>query len=236
MKNILLIIILLIIGFNIKAQNSQLFENTWYLHELIIDGQSNIPPSNQEITNVPLDFFDDNLTFSTQVCNTGSGMVEFDSSNPDLLFLDISVTLITCQEQTNDEFDVKYFNFFTLNEQNPFVYNITMENTIKTLEITGDDGNKTIYRNVLLAKDEFQKHTFNLYPNPVNKILNFTTAKNLDIFSMKIFDNTGRVILLPNNNEIKKGYVNTENLANGIYFISLKTYYGETQTLKFIKE
>ncbi len=52
------------------AQDSRLFENIWYLHDLVINGTSNIPPINNEIPFVPAEFIEPD-EFRTGMCEAG---------------------------------------------------------------------------------------------------------------------------------------------------------------------
>ena len=58
------------------AQDPQLFENEWYLQNVIIDGQDNFPPSNDELSYVPAIFTQDG--FFTSVCNELTGFIEYE--------------------------------------------------------------------------------------------------------------------------------------------------------------
>ncbi len=80
MKNIICILFLATTA-QVLAQDPQLFENTWYLHDLIIEGQSNIPPINNEIPFVPADFTVPDF-FQTGMCESGGGgEISYNGSN-----------------------------------------------------------------------------------------------------------------------------------------------------------
>ena len=81
MRNLFAIFVSLLTYFTCSAQDPQLFENTWYLHDLIIGGQSNVPPINNEIPFVPADFIEPDL-FETGMCGSlGSGTILYSGTN-----------------------------------------------------------------------------------------------------------------------------------------------------------
>lgn len=84
-----------------SAQDPHLLENTWYLRNVIVDGQDNFPPSNNELNYVPAIFSQD--VFSTSVCNELKGFINYEGeafSFPRVL----ETTFIDCQYQINQDF------------------------------------------------------------------------------------------------------------------------------------
>ena len=80
MKNFIFLSIGLI-SFTCLSQDIRLFEQTWILHDLILDGQSHIPPINSEQNHVPADFIEPN-EFYTGVCDGtgGAGTIEYNGT------------------------------------------------------------------------------------------------------------------------------------------------------------
>ena len=108
MKNIKILLFTLFAYFSSNAQDPQLFENTWYLQNLIIDGQDNVPPSNEEVPFVDLIFsiVNSSIFLETNVCNNGNGIVNFNNSNSSFLFTEGFSTIIgECNDQNNSSFE-----------------------------------------------------------------------------------------------------------------------------------
>jgi Leucine-rich repeat (LRR) protein len=74
---------------------------------------------------------------------------------------------------------------------------------------------------------------FNVYPNPVNDILNIGLKKSIEVQSMSIYDILGQlVIAVPNAQTISK--IDVSKLKTGNYFLKTNTDKG-TSSVKFIK-
>ena len=72
MKNTLLLSFLLSCTLCL-SQDAELFENNWYLYELVINEENFIPPSNDELENIVLYFIEGNDRFETIVCSYLAG-------------------------------------------------------------------------------------------------------------------------------------------------------------------
>ncbi|MCF6308379.1 MAG: hypothetical protein L3J09_10525 [Flavobacteriaceae bacterium] len=73
----LLSILLLVISVLSYSQDIRLFEHTWYLHDLVINGESNVPPINDEIPYVPADFFENGEIYTGMCEEGGAGQLEY---------------------------------------------------------------------------------------------------------------------------------------------------------------
>ncbi|RAR75655.1 T9SS type A sorting domain-containing protein [Flavobacterium aciduliphilum] len=83
-----------------------------------------------------------------------------------------------------------------------------------------------------LNNEEYQiLNSFQIYPNPVTTILNINSNEN-EIEEISVIDLMGKVMLKQKNNF---NQINVQNLASGIYFLSV-TSSGKTTIQKFIKE
>lgn len=72
---------------------------------------------------------------------------------------------------------------------------------------------------------------FELYPNPVKKIVSITAAESIDM--VRIFDLTGRMIRMENPNSTEFS-LNVENLSKGAFLVKLNAGNKEVTT-KFVK-
>ena len=84
---------------------------------------------------------------------------------------------------------------------------------------------------ITLNNEDFNNSDFvNIYPNPVNEILNIDILDNSTISSIKIYDLQGKLIL-----EDKNITINVSNLSKGLYIVKVITEEREI-TKKFIRE
>lgn len=241
MKCIQLIFIALIC-YTSSAQDPQLFDHTWYLQKVIINGQDNFPPSNNEVPYVPLMIYEGNMLLETGVCNMGSGTVEFSLIDSSFFFTNgMSVTLSDCNNSQNAVFEGIYFNDFfnagyiTVNDA--FFYDVIDNgNSNYTLTLTSPNGDQAIYGNQILANNDFEDLQFAIYPNPASTHLNITSIFGKGNTEIKIFNNLGSLLKHENFKGEDNLSLNISNLSSGIYFLNIKTDDGEVKVKKFIKK
>ena len=77
-----------------------------------------------------------------------------------------------------------------------------------------------------------EKSSFGIYPNPVNNMLYFTGNETID--RVQINNVLGQTV--QSYTKLQSNSINVENLANGIYLISVETKEGEIATARFIKK
>lgn len=239
MKYIYLILIALI-GFTSSAQDPRLFENTWYLQNVIIDGQDNFPPSNEEVPYVPLWMEQNHL--ETSVCDTGSGMIEFSSIDSSFFFTNgMAMTLGNCYISDNFPFQVIYFHdFFNSNYitvDDIFVYEIIDggDNNY-TLTITSAEGNQAIYGNQILATEDFKEFQFYIYPNPASDHLSLSSKDIHGTIEVRIFNVEGKLLKKRYSNGKNDFQMDISSLSSGLYFLKIQTEEGNVVVKKFLKE
>ena len=218
------------------AQDPILYDHTWHLHELIIDGKS--VPFPLEPGGVTL-FFDEELpfdhNFQTFVCQEATSEVMYDDPNFSFSFVQpFEAGGLVCDFQTWLDFEQLYFDFFRNEEGFPFVYNISSFEGDFLLVITSESGNSAIYGDKILAVTNRELLNISLYPNPVYELLHIL-APNTEVLSIEICSVEGRRIrsfegMGQNGNEISM-----VNLDSGVYFVHIRTDSGEV-TKKIIKE
>lgn len=84
-----------------------------------------------------------------------------------------------------------------------------------------------------LATADFNNASFNLYPNPTQKMLYVNSTNGITFTSATIFDLNGRVVLKAT---LENGTMNVQTLATGTYIASLLDSNGKSYSSKFIKE
>ncbi|MXV39261.1 T9SS type A sorting domain-containing protein [Flavobacteriaceae bacterium Ap0902] len=222
MKN-LIVILLLLLGLSPKAQQTELIENTWYLNELIVDGESCYPPSNEEIDSVTMKIYmeDNQYFFYSEVCSTLGGLLNW-VTDSQFSFFDFAGGF-DCQNPENQNFELLYAQFYGEggSEGVPFDYVIdkSLENSL-FLTVKNQYGDSAIYNNRNLSVQEIQNNKITIYPNPVvDKIVlsNFDSFENLKI---EIFDLQGKLILKREENSGKREF-DLSGLKSGVYIITV---------------
>lgn len=102
------------------------------------------------------------------------------------------------------------------------VHNLNVSNYNFNLLEIGENNNRfeIIFRsNALNTNDEFLNENITIYPNPTNSIVNIST-KNVIIDNIKIYDSTGKLIKMINDNTSS---ISLGNLSNGIYFVKIQS-------------
>ena len=224
-----------------SAQDSRLFENTWYLHNVIIDGQSSAPPSNSELPFIPLEFFENGSDdFTTSVCNSFSGTLIY-NGNQIFSIQDYALTLIFCDLQENTIFEGIYLSiFFDPNIQEPysepFFYTIVVNGNERTLTIENLNGDQAIYGNNILSNEDIEISEFSIYPNPVKNVLFLSSPVDTESLKTKIFNIEGKLLSAQNLELEKQVSIDISTLSNGIYFLNIEDGKGNSEMKKFLKE
>jgi len=234
MKKLLFLFIISCFSLQSFAQDPQLFENTWYLQNVIIDGNDNFPPSNSEVPFITVNFYP--TEFFTAVCDALSGSIIYDMVNPEFT-INAGMTLGGCTIQENSNFQIIYLEDFYFNHMSDaFSYVIVDEgNGSKTLTVTNSSVNESIYSSELLSTQEFLTNLFSIYPNPVKEKLFISTIPDLTDFKIIVFNIDGKQVLLGNEIDLNNKSIDIQLLTSGIYFIMLKDKQGRTEMKKFIK-
>ena len=235
MKNIILSLAALI-TYSSYSQDPRLFEQTWILHDLIINGQSNVPPINSEVQSIPADFYATPEAFGTSVCDgtSGYGDVIFNGTN-EFSFPQGMVWLAgSCSLQINIDYTNLYtYGFWGPAKADPLEYEIIDDNEDRSLIITSLNGDQAIYGTTLLNVQEFKDQSFTLFPNPTKSIINLEYNDEMSIRLIKVNDFLGREVLVESN---ITNQLNVQKIKSGMYFISIENYKGDIITKRFIKE
>ncbi len=232
----LLLLITIFIFHKASAQDMRLIENTWYLHNLVIDGVDNFPPVNEEVLYVDL-LIAANGLFETNVCNYATGTVDLNHSNNSFIFTDgLYITLSECNNQTNTFFEFMYFDFYLLNINDPFEYTITSQgNENLILTIVSDSGDQAIYGDQILSLEKFTAINFEIYPNPTKDVLSISSEYNSGNLEFKIFTIAGGIEAVKCTKGKKFNSLDVSSLIGGIYFLHIADEYGYTAVKKFVK-
>ncbi|GGG16034.1 hypothetical protein GCM10011344_15710 [Dokdonia pacifica] len=141
-------VLFLLFPFIVVAQEG--LNRTWFLTELIVDGNS---------VNIPNEEGQDGYPTLSILINDAEGQVEgigicngFLSSMPisateTMITLDISHTLVFCETQEEIDFEFAYFNFFGTPESQDFSYAIIYGDSVESAELTliNSSGDQAVY-------------------------------------------------------------------------------------------
>jgi len=235
MKKLLLITIASLFCLSGIGQEPELVDNDWFLHDLIIDGEHNIP------YNTGVDFIIDFYEFE------GEDFIGYDATSLNTVWIDY----ITGEQkfEITDLIglakDVCYGGskacIIYQNIYQPFYesqigaildYEIeTGTGGASTLTVTRPDGNQAIYRTVILSSREFVANNFKIYPNPTTDAL-FLHTENQTIKELTIYSVSGNKVMQP---AVMDQHIDVSLLPTGLYFLEIRTENGSTIE-RFIKE
>ena len=225
------LLILMLTSFSF-AQDSRLFENQWFLTNIIVNGNDNIPPFN----NMRIFFFQQNSGIEiNDGCNSLIGASTFPPNNSsDFSFTSFGQTFLECADRI--EYEQLYFGFFNENTTftNDFTYSISELGNENTLVINSLQNNQAIYSTQMLSVDKYQKLDFIITPNPITDYINIKLDKpTTENIRFEIYDSLGKLCTtgMLNENQVT---INVENLAKGVYLVTVKNQ-TETFTKKFVK-
>lgn len=226
MKTITLFIIFIFAGLFIKAQQSDLINNTWYLQKMISsNGIEILPPNNSEVNVIQANFGE--TLMNTSVVNQFGAWTfpgpHIAITNTTIQYDEYGYSTNPCQIVENCTFENNYFNIFKDGLFGiPIYYIITNENNYLKLTLTNNNGNQTIYYSQNLSVNDQEKKRFKVYPNPVGEILTIETEKQNNELFITIFDFQGKRVLNDFIKNSKKYNINLSNLVSGVYILNIK--------------
>lgn len=235
MKKVYTFFLLTTLNFSF-AQDPQLFNVTWYLHNVIIDGVNNIPPN----PNMYLSF-DSPTSFSAKACNTYGFQVAFPNNNTQFSVQWWSMSLEICQDQAAGNYQNIYipvflegFSFNSATNQ-LLTYSISEFEGVKTLIINSAFNKQAIYKTVALSTQQFNKESFTFYPNPSEDFIDINLIDNyLNDATLEIYNEIG-ILFKREKISLNSSRIDINNLPNGLYFIKISTEQGST-VKKLIKK
>jgi hypothetical protein len=234
MRNILIISLSL---FSLQAfsQDTRLFEQTWYLHDLVIDGESNIPPINNEIPFIPAEFFETGELFTGMCEEGGYGELEYFGTT-EFEILNIAFLAGGCYTNwpINQQYSGLYQGFWGLLQDGIVTYQIIDDGQLRTLIVTGVNNDYAVYRNekLVLSLEDISKSEFLIYPTIVRTNFKINYNPDSEIQKITIYDAIGQMVSTIVNQDSE---IDVSNLLSGIYFVVIQTNEGNITTKKIIK-
>ena len=246
MYRFLIIVLCCFFSQNSFAQDPTLFEVTWVLESLTIDGEEFLPPSNAEVAAVELIFVEanngDSDTAVGCVCDCFSGSVAFDEStdSPSTFMIgdDYVTTLANCNESENEIFQNRYFTFHEASLTDPFEYVTTYgdnEDEI-SLEVISSTGDIALYNNATLAVSDTKVTTFSIYPNPAQEQLYIDSDRYTGGYTITVFDIQGKQLMSTSKDILGIHPIAIQDWRAGIYLIKIEDVSGAVTTKRFIKK
>lgn len=221
LMNYIRLFLFLLLSHFASAQDSRLFDTTWYLTKLVDNEVETYPPGNTEVVNVPLVFNQANVSISTNVCNGMEGGVVFENNLTHFVSSDnLYTTLIICNQSENGDFESLYFSFFTLNTD--FSYSIVESGNSKTLSIVNLNNNKTaFYSSQTLSNTKFKELDFGVYSNSKTEMV-VVELKNPNVTNTKveIVDASGKIYRSQNFNSSSIS-IDVKGLSAGMYIVKV---------------
>ena len=177
------------------------------------------------------------------------------NNNNDVFPFDTWLKIIVYLDYDNKKIytEIPYFNkvvkvdFLNLATSNNLFEDFKPENVqlyFRTIEVIDD---KKVYVKVdnikitalkdipsYLSINEVLNEKFNIFPNPVNDVVNITNNDNIQVKKIKIYSESGKFINEENFNTEDNIQLNIENLQSGIYLLNFETDHGSA-TKKIIK-
>jgi hypothetical protein len=228
--------LLYILLFNISAisfaQDPQLFENDWYLYEVMSSDFGTLynvsliePPIAPHLT------ISEDLNFNgLGACNTFNGVYEF--FPPDILSpINFTATTDDCDIQQHNFFENEYFGFI----EGGYFYTITEDNEGKVLTLGNGIFGYAIFKSYPLSISDYQKNKFQLYPNPAKDKLFISAANPARNIKVKIFNTAGKLLSIQKLELENQSSINVSYLKSGIYFLNIEDENGNTEVKKFVK-
>lgn len=220
-----LILILFLAGLKGLAQDDRLFEHTWYLHDLVIDGASNPPPINDEISFVPADFYKNGDLYTGMCEEGGYGILEYIGTDA-LVVLDIAFLTGGCHQNIpyNGNYSSMYQHFWSLMlGDTPTHYEIIEEeeDENRRLIVTRPNGDYTVFENEApLSIAEQTSPGFVIYPTFIKTTFNILYSTAIDFQRIVIYNKYGQIVYAANR---QQNEIDISNLPAAVYFVSLQT-------------
>lgn len=246
MKNrIMLLTALLVTGLGFSQINSELYEFTWYLNSIEIDGVSYNAPANSEVPFITLDFSETTPNFITSICNDAFGDIEAVDPFETFRFPNgLDLTLLECEDPDNTIFENLYFNEFFLNNiSEPFEYGIyIIDSQVPTygLDIWWPDGSNWAHyfdKVVVLSVPTNEVPKVAVFPNPMTDTFRIKFINEIAFpVQVSLIDTSGRLVMTEKLELIVDHHqLDVQNVPSGFYFVKIEDQNGNQLTKKIVK-
>lgn len=211
----------------IFGQNADLFNNNWYISQMVINNQTTTSPVMQN--SIGTSMFTNNgsnYSFNSSYYNSAGSTITFNTVTDSFTRQGGGCTLLV-YNGTNavaaQAYDQKNCDFyFNTPLGSIFNYQIVNSGSSKTLIITNPTGDKIYYNNSFLGtKDTAIKKSFKIYPNPVKE---FLTVENIERnLNLKIYEMSGKLVheTLTNDKILR---IDVSHFQKGQYILMIENF------------
>lgn len=215
------------------AQDSQLFENTWYLRSVQLDDLAPICiVSEIDPQLAPFLIISEDFNFNGEgACNIFEGTYSYKLPNY-LTATYFSETLFDCDMPIQKLFEMAYFAYIS----NEFWYEISQDGENHILTLGNPLGGIAVFRSDPLSIEAICKNELTLYPNPTKNELFLNSKYTTSNLKVKIFNIEGKPLASQNLEFDNQTSMDLSNLSSGMYFLNIESENGKIQAKKFIKE
>ena len=206
----------------------------WYLSSLEINGTSFPIPSNAEVDDAIIRFYDTTpFSFSASVCGELTGEISYPSKDTFLFPAPLIPTGDSCTMPVNQDFEAAFFNFF--NSDLVFDYQTAVVDPDPPnyyVFITNANGDVATFTEkfIPLNTEAISEKPFALYPNPVSDKLFISAATHTD-FKLRILNISGVVL-----KEDSGSSTALSGYPKGVYFVEITDGDGKRYIEKIIKK
>ncbi|SFN86638.1 Por secretion system C-terminal sorting domain-containing protein [Paenimyroides ummariense] len=230
-----------------QTQQVDLMNNEWYVHKVVLSGVEHLAPINQERANWQVNssefLFNAGaiyLYFCTSCTLQGINFLPNNEFKVDDM---VCLAMNDCNRQLgndNSDYLLKFYDVFQVNQPNTvFQYEVTTVNSsTKQLKIINEDGDEAYFYSSKLSVTTKQFSKVTLFPNPVENSLNINLESVPEMNCKFIFyDITGKQVKAVEHLSAKVISIDTNDLLNGVYFLTILNDKGIVQKIeKIIKK
>ena len=225
------IILIFFLSSAAMAQDDRLFENTWYLHYMVIDGVNRVPPTLPNTAYA--DFFANGDLFTAYCPEEAGGTFITYFGTTEFSHGPMGWLLGGCYTGWSSLYNNLYQNFWSTPNQ-IFSYEIIDNGQLRTLIITNPETDIAIFGDtIILENPDFDEKFIGLYPNPVKDNLHITNSLGTKIQYMEIVAITGQRLRAIMANVQS---VDVSELSPGIYFLRIRDLNDVWYVRKFVKQ
>ncbi|HTO38862.1 MAG TPA: T9SS type A sorting domain-containing protein [Brumimicrobium sp.] len=237
-----LFLLAIFISESITAQTvkDQILANTWYLTEMNIDGETYIPPTNEEMHTITMGVEPENEVmywFHSEVCSSTMGGFITWFSDYQISFFDFAGGY-ECDNLENQDFEFLYASFFGIGGMDGIPMDCSVvENSDDNLilDIINQFGDTVTYTNQQMTVKDIDAQHIDIYPNPVKEVLIIDNNSQLKSGNIRITDVSGKLVYQQKIKNLKTE-VNIVSFPMGIYFVSVEDNGKIIKTEKIVKK
>lgn len=252
LRRLVIYMFVMLISFQAYAQHEELFDRTWYLDKLVMDGDTIYNPTRGDL--------EYDLASTIYFNSENEGDIDFGGCPGEYHFIDMEF------DKTDNFFatsgiggfpfqfcsdfehlfeglraftDLYFYDFFYgygIDGEISIYYTIFNENnSIQILVLTNPDDFEAHYSSAHLSTSDFNELIFTIYPNPAQDWLYIHLEELSNNTYLEVYDIHGKLL---ENFMLSKleTQLDVSEYVSGLYFIKMTDNLGNAQIGKFIKQ